>query len=348
MFEYFTIIGPKTYSPEQDLKTFLLRIRQSNTITVTDLPDNTFRISCNSECRTSLSLILSDKDGNKCDNIRIQVELDLRDLRLFGELRGYIGSLKGTYELMRDKGGYIVPPVPHLILTDINGIPRETDFTLRDNGLTAVYFDTQFSVFYAQDEQQKVHIINPYLELYLREKKLQSASERGELSYVIADSLADFGRKYSLGLIPADFYRYYKKSFKIICHHSFDIENVNRKVFVKPMIYEINRVDLGYYTQLGDTASYLFMDKIRKGEILHDTLIRVLSQELRIADDYVGAVVVNSIEFDRDKEGILIPRLVLNVFVDQIKDRLWFRTLSERSWASPHTIGTDKYKPEWD
>ena len=56
------------------------------------------------------------------------------------------------------------------------------------------------------------------------------------------------------------------------------------------------------------------MDKVRKGENLDTALKRVLKEELQVADDYVGAKIWG-IEFDRDREGRLTPRLKINIFV---------------------------------
>jgi len=56
------------------------------------------------------------------------------------------------------------------------------------------------------------------------------------------------------------------------------------------------------------------MDKVRKGEDLDTALRRVLHEELRVADDYVGARIWG-IEFDRDRDGELTPRLKINIYV---------------------------------
>lgn len=62
------------------------------------------------------------------------------------------------------------------------------------------------------------------------------------------------------------------------------------------------------------------MDKVRSGEDLDTALKRVLSEELRVAGDYVGARIWG-IEFDRDRDGILTPRLKINVFVHGMAEK---------------------------
>ncbi len=56
------------------------------------------------------------------------------------------------------------------------------------------------------------------------------------------------------------------------------------------------------------------MDKVRKGEDLDTALRRVLGEELQVADDYVGARIWG-IEFDRDRDGFLTPRLKISIYV---------------------------------
>ena len=56
------------------------------------------------------------------------------------------------------------------------------------------------------------------------------------------------------------------------------------------------------------------MDKVRKGEDPHGAVKRVLREELQVADNYVG-LRIWGLEFDRDKEGIITPRLKMNIFV---------------------------------
>lgn len=50
------------------------------------------------------------------------------------------------------------------------------------------------------------------------------------------------------------------------------------------------------------------MDKVRNSENLDTALRRVLREELQVADDCVGARIWG-IEFDRDRDGFLTPRL---------------------------------------
>lgn len=77
------------------------------------------------------------------------------------------------------------------------------------------------------------------------------------------------------------------------------------------------------------------MDKIRQGETLDTTLKRILSEELKIAHDYLGAFVSDEVEFDRDRDGIITPRLVVWVYVDKIgKERPKVVQMSQTGWQS--------------
>ena len=76
------------------------------------------------------------------------------------------------------------------------------------------------------------------------------------------------------------------------------------------------------------------MDKIRPGEDLNKAILRILREELKIADDYIAAHVIEYVEFDRDKEGVITPRLIVEVYVGKIKNKDWAKKMSQTSWRS--------------
>jgi alpha-N-acetylglucosamine transferase len=92
-------------------------------------------------------------------------------------------------------------------------------------------------------------------------------------------------------------------------------------------------MEQSFYKLSGEHSSLIYMDKIRKDETLEDTLERIL-QELGIAETFIRARVFGDIEFDRDKDGILTPRLLVQVFVDKIEKNEEIIAKSKRSWNS--------------
>lgn len=177
-----------------------------------------------------------------------------------------------------------------------------------------------------------IHIINNYLLKYFMEPG-SIREDTDEFSYRVAPNISRFIAMDDQRLIPRSFYSYYKKSTKIINESYFNIDNPGRKVFVKPYIFELDNVKQGFHDIASEGSSLLWADKIRQGERLNDTLLRVLT-ELGVAEDYIAARVLPDIEFDRDKEGKLTPSLKVFVYVDKIKGKEAVEAKASRKWKS--------------
>lgn len=169
-----------------------------------------------------------------------------------------------------------------------------------------------YAPYYAEHKHDgTVHIINNAMLSFLIQKENQQINK--EFSYKVADSMDDFAQRYDVGLVPASFYQNFGRGTKIINQTYFDVFNIHRKVFVDPYVWNFNDGhDKRFYANT-DNGLHL-MDKVRKGETLDDALKRILREELKVANDYTGAQVWG-LEFDRDREGALTPRLKINVFV---------------------------------
>ena len=146
---------------------------------------------------------------------------------------------------------------------------------------------------------------------------------------MVASDLQEFSLFADEWLIPTEFYRFYKTDIKIINLSGFDINGPGRKVFVKPLIFQLNFGGHSAYTMASDRGRVLRMDKILKGETIDDTLKRVL-KDLGIGDDYLRAKVLKGIEYDRDREDVITPRLVVHVFVEKVPNDPVLR----RGWVS--------------
>ena len=202
--------------------------------------------------------------------------------------------------------------------------------------LTFVYPDPnqklKLTEYYATKKDGTVHLLNPNMVLFFLEHKDYEPSP--ELAYQIADSIEDFVAMDDAWILPRDFYRYYKKPHKIINYSSFDVENIDRKVFFHPHVYELGnqQKDLNQLPGGGGLA-----DKVRKGETLDGAIKRVLKDELKIADNYVGACVRNHVEFDRDRDNLLVPRLYVNVFIREAGGGKDMQKTMQRGWRSLDT-----------
>ena len=169
-----------------------------------------------------------------------------------------------------------------------------------------------YSPYYAENKDDgTIHILNNAMLNFLASKNNQQVNE--EFSYQVADSMQDFARKYDLNLVPSSFYQSYGVSTKIINETYFDALHINRKVFIDPYVWDFDDAhDYRHYKNVKNGMH--LMDKVRNGENLDSALKRILKEELEVADDYIAARIWG-VEFDRDKEGILTPRLRINVFV---------------------------------
>lgn len=228
-----------------------------------------------------------------------------------------------------------LPTNPNLINEEFGIRDEKLAKIFSQFGLKPLFFNKNFGSYYAQKQNGQVVIVNQYLIDFLYGKDIPE-QESTELYYVVAPNLEMFCLKYDQYLIPKNFYEYFGKSFKIINNSCFEIDNPGRKVFIKPYIFEL-REELGEFYKIADDEgqALLAMDKIRPGETLDKTLKRIVSEDLKIAPDYIGAFVSEEIEFDRDRDGIITPRLVVFVYVNKIeKERSKVLQMSQTGWKS--------------
>lgn len=182
--------------------------------------------------------------------------------------------------------------------------------------------------YYAEHRSDgSIHILNNTMLAYVTKKDNQTLSE--EFSYRVADSMQDFTRKYDLGLVPSSFYQNYGIPTKIINETYFDAFHIGRKVFIDPYVWDFDdEHDYRYYKNV-ETGMHL-MDKVRSGENLDDAIRRTLRDELKVADDYVGARIWG-LEFDRDRDGNLTPRLKISAYVHGMAEK---HRSQDHDWVS--------------
>ncbi len=139
-----------------------------------------------------------------------------------------------------------------------------------------------YSPYYVENKDDgSIHILNNPMLSFLSEKDNQETNR--EFSYKVADSMQDFARKYDLGLVPTSFYQNYGISTKIINETYFDINHINRKVFIDPYVWDFDdEHDYRFYKNVKNGMH--LMDKVRKGENLDQALKRVVRDELQVAD----------------------------------------------------------------
>lgn len=173
----------------------------------------------------------------------------------------------------------------------------------------------------------EIHIANSAMLGFLTQKENQTLSE--EFSYKVADNMNDFAQKYDFGIVPRSFYTNYGKPAHIINNTDFDTFHIYRKVFIDPYVWDFDSLhDHKFYQNTKNGLHY--MDKIRSGETLDKALRRMLQEELQLSGDYVG-LRIWGLEFDRDKEGVLTPRLQMNVYVHGLAQK---QKHQDHDWVS--------------
>lgn len=331
----FYILREKSDDVTKDFPDFVYKLKEWFDV-IQDTPSN-ITISGQNAYKSQIEYLSFNKPEQFSEfSFCLRLTIGVEDYVTFEKLRNILFKQHDYYRIYSEKLKCLLPKDIDLVDLEFGSVNIKTFEILKKYSLIPVYYSQRFFHYYALSSDKKVHLINPHLLEYIYDKNIPE-KEFGELSYAVAPSLNLFSAMYDKDLIPVNFYEYYGKSTKIINYSGFDIENPGRKVFVKPYIFEFDDKTGSYYTYAGpkEGGSMLMMTKILKGENLDTTIKRLLKEELNnLADDYMAAMVSNKIEFDRDKEGILTPRIVVFVYVDKIKDKKWATQMSQTGWQS--------------
>ena len=217
--------------------------------------------------------------------------------------------------------GCFIPNDPYIRDLITFKLDNTTEEILLKKGIEPLFtlFTGNKDVIYAQIKGHKeVHILNPFIIEYYKVYGYDEDNIQ-EFNYEVSPDRASFAALFDAGLIPVNFYERYRRVSKIRNYSHINITNPKRKIFVKPLILELSNRTKKFYIKGSDKGSMVLMDKIRQGETLHDTLVRFL-KENDLADDYIGAIVQRDIEFDRDREGRLTPRITVLVYTEKLKN----------------------------
>lgn len=333
----FYIVREKSDNPTQDFPDFIYLLK--NSYLPFDLIQETpYLVSLTSQTgyKGQLQYLYGSDvvDELKSYAFVCRLTINSEDHITLDNIHHLLHRQKDNYRLFNWQRLAFIPKDPDIICLDIGSHNLKTFEVLAKFNLTPTYFSQKHQVYYAQDKQNQVNIINSYLLEFIYDKPLAEI-DLPELSYLVSPSMEMFASMYDRGLVPTNFYEYYGKSTKIINQSFFDINNPGRKVFIKPYVFEFKVEKGDFYTLAGpDGGALLVMTKILKEETLDSCLKRHVSQELKISNDYLGALVSSHVEFDRDRDGILTPRLVLFVYVNKINDPNRTLQMSQTGWKS--------------
>lgn len=332
----FYILKESIEAEERVFANFIYAIKQRTGIDV--IQNDPKKVSLSNS--VGYTAILEDFTAELADKLPkfkaiFRFTIEREDSETFYGLRQLLSRLGDDYRIFSSYDQCFLPADLDILYLQVGNINEKVSELLLKFGLKVIFFNSRTITYYAIDKENKVRIVNTDLLSYLLDKEFPE-TELKELSYVVAPSLSMFTAMADKKIVPEDFYANYGSQTKIINHSSFSIERINRKVFIKPYISVLDKDKGTFYTLAGkqEGSSLLFMDKVRQGETLDQCIVRIIKNELNLADDYIAAAVDSRIEFDRDKAGIITPRLIVFVYLEAVHDKERAMRLSQTSWRS--------------
>lgn len=162
-------------------------------------------------------------------------------------------------------------------------------------------------IFYALNNKDKsIHLINRHLlEYFLNNDFEIDPRKHKDFSLKVADDISHFVALQDRALIPISFYKYYNNPTKIMNLSGFDISNLETDVFIYPLFFELDPMKQSFKQK----HENIRVDKLRKGASL-ETYFNKLSS-------FLAAKVATDMEYAKDSEGALLPRLSVSIFLDK-------------------------------
>jgi hypothetical protein len=193
-------------------------------------------------------------------------------------------------------------------------------------------FGDKNSLFAKNQADGIIHTINTSLLDYFCNYSIEK-SNTPEFSYPVASDINRFVAYYDEAVIPLNFYEKYQKTLRIFNYSHFDIEHINRKVFIQPILYEYNELKQAFEMVTSEKSALNFADKVRPGETLEESLTRIVRDDLHVAPDFIRARVAQKIDFDRDKDGVLVPRLWVCIYCKKVTLQGETQQKADRGWV---------------
>lgn len=334
----FTLVGPETYDEQEEFRSFINYLKTNCAISATPIDVDTVRLSLLDKYTLFLSVAKAGdaSEGSRKRKLTLELSATPDDFKLFNLLRYKTYRTNHSFTFYSKQFGGLLPTLPHFNPLLFRDLITQTEIEiLRDEGLTIKFVTHEKDAMYAANDDGEFFIVNLDLLKYII-RLTPPHFERSELFYKVAPNLDRFSCLADSGLLPNDFYEFYGKNSRIINRSRMDLHNPGRKVFIKPYIHEINDPNSDPYHHMDKSLGreFLRMDKIRKGETLETALTRFVSKELDIADDFIGAIVSPNVEFDLDRDGIATPRVIVKIFVENIRRKEWLSQTLKTGWNS--------------
>lgn len=333
----YLLVKDNLDNPQEEVEKLVSLLKASAPLKVSKPNETTYQFSYDSPNNIPFSLEVTNTESTQGETRTTKPQIALtcdqiadNTVTLFKYITPKLGfrmfNFFGSIFIPKDTG---LLEKPGVMNPKLEGVFKSKKFE-------PIYYFKNTLDFYAQSQEDStVHMINPYLLRYYLDFGVDE-KDNPEFSYQVAPNTRRFVAMFDNKLVPIFFYDYWQKPTKIINRSGLDIEKVDRKIFIKPTVYQLNDPNQSFDQVASENSALNFMDKIRSGENLDTAIKRILKDELKLADDYLGAYVARDLEFDRDKEGILTPRLLVNIFLEKAASSEEIKTLSQRSWVSPN------------
>jgi hypothetical protein len=202
----------------------------------------------------------------------------------------------------------------------------------REIHLKPVYLHSETSVQYGiSDTDRSVHIINPGMFQYFYDNGVD-ANSTAEFSYPVASSIVQFAAYYDAGLIPTNFYRYFRRDQKIINYSFIDVRSPERPLRIRPSIHIYNALFGTYEPLAPDPSGTPAVVTLGPNESIDATLLGVVRDQMNVARGYQRAKVGEYVSFEGDAANILTPLLHVDIYLTQAEPQPKANEQPQRGW----------------
>jgi len=228
------------------------------------------------------------------------------------------GIVKGMgYRVYNPKiSGYSVTD-PNLLDLTTGELEGQIIKLFQSKKLVPIYRFVNSLVFYAKDPKDKgVHLANRHLIQSALEKKVDIRQAKN-FSVRVAPDIATFVALADRGIIPTSFYHKLYSGDKKVHHHNLSGINLNRAntdLYLSPVFFYLDRAKQSFVS-LGHKKSINILKKIKKGSSIKRFVLQVVKQNN--IEPLIAVKYPNDVKFLTEKNGQIIPRINISIFVDQ-------------------------------
>ncbi len=320
-----------TYTEDFEKVTALCKALNNATVTVVSDEEIVVELLETTKVRLSVAPFrIGQDDGKQC---AIAVYTQLGDsINATSFLQFVAGRLE--YKLFNPALGCFLPKDDSLVDVSLLTLPEKLIEVFRAKELEPLFRYGSTHMYYAKSlSDGSIHIVNPGMLEYFEKFGVLAGEKTEEFSYQVAKNLQIFVAKHDFHLIPENFYEYLNRQQRIINYSFIDMWNVNRKIFIQPLVLAYNPTKQTFDEVTAQTAAFNKADKILAGENLDRALNRMVSEWMNLAETYDFALVSRAVRFDRDRHDILTPSLTVLIFFEK-PITLKPVGLAGRSWTS--------------